>query len=446
MASQQLVVRVVDGTSVIESVRRTVRLTPEGYAGVVYAGAVYPVLVDDVVDIGGASWEMEDCNRFLFAGAAVPYAPRAGDAVSPQQFAGFHGEWSIETGSFGHYVVFNASERLATAVVDALEAGGLAVQRWDVSHRPASNGKFYDWFARLRFRGSHDEAVSRVSAVFSPVLATPSVESLVAPADNRLEDLAAQVEGLLDLTGELRERLNASESEVALFARRLASVTEREVSLSGELDRALAHQKSLHDQISELSRDPEQTADAKAFLAMQSETEELLELALTENSDLSNNIGTLHDRVDRGDARIFALEATVVNLKSRLGELAQQEGERRRVDAVHLAPRRGLLGFLDTAFARLNFVLDGDEVLANVDAPASLLRSLVQIDMGEMVGKDLEGLRGWREVSKLGTGVAGSESMGRIYYKPDGERVLVSVHVKQDDKEQRRHIERLRSI
>ena len=36
--------------------------------------------------------------------------------------------------------------------------------------------------------------------------------------------------------------------------------------------------------------------------------------------------------------------------------------------------------------------------------------------------------------------------MGRIYYKPDGNRVLVSVHVKQDDKEQRRHIERLRSV
>ena len=27
--------------------------------------------------------------------------------------------------------------------------------------------------------------------------------------------------------------------------------------------------------------------------------------------------------------------------------------------------------------------------------------------------------------------------MGRIYYKPGGNRVLVSVHVKQDDKEQR---------
>lgn len=75
-----------------------------------------------------------------------------------------------------------------------------------------------------------------------------------------------------------------------------------------------------------------------------------------------------------------------------------------------------------------------------------MIRCLVQIDMGEIVGKDLEGMRGWREVSRLATGIAGSEDMGRIYYKPDGNRVLVSVHVKQDDKEQRRHIERLRSV
>ena len=101
---------------------------------------------------------------------------------------------------------------------------------------------------------------------------------------------------------------------------------------------------------------------------------------------------------------------------------------------------------MDNAFLRLTFVLDSVEVLANLDAPASVLRVLTQIDMGVLLGKDLEGFRGWREVSKLATGIAGSEDMGRIYYKPDGSQVLVSVHVKQDEKEQRRHIERLRLV
>ena len=44
---------------------------------------------------------------------------------------------------------------------------GLSIQRWDVSHRPASDGKFYDWFARLRFKGTHDEVMSLVGSVFS---------------------------------------------------------------------------------------------------------------------------------------------------------------------------------------------------------------------------------------------------------------------------------------
>jgi hypothetical protein len=54
-------------------------------------------------------------------------------------------------------------------------------------------------------------------------------------------------------------------------------------------------------------------------------------------------------------------------------------------------------------------------------------------------------MRGWFEVKNLATGIAGSQRLGRIYYKPDGQRVLVSVHIKQDEKQQRRHIERLRA-
>jgi hypothetical protein len=63
----------------------------------------------------------------------------------------------------------------------------------------------------------------------------------------------------------------------------------------------------------------------------------------------------------------------------------------------------------------LEFVLDSFEVIADLEAAASIIRTLVQIDMGENVGRDLEGLRGWREVSKLATGTADRGGMGRIY-------------------------------
>lgn len=101
--------------------------------------------------------------------------------------------------------------------------------------------------------------------------------------------------------------------------------------------------------------------------------------------------------------------------------------------------------FLPQAFSRLEFVLDSVDVIANLESPASTMRALMEIDLGRLVGKDLEGMRGWYEVAKVATGIAGSERLGRIYYKPDGHRVLVSVHIKQDEKQQKRHIERLRS-
>ncbi|WP_428342360.1 hypothetical protein [Mycobacterium sp.] len=446
MAAQQTVVRVVDGAlTVDEAIRRPVRLTPDGYAGVVYAGAVYPLFADNFVDISGPSWEVEDCNRFLLAGTAIPYAAR--QAV-PQQFAGFDGEWNVETNQFGHYVVFNASERVASGVVDALEIAGLSVQRWDVSHRPASDDKFYDWFARVRFKGTHAEVMSLVDNAFS----RPAAADVMAPVVSRpaaptpLEDLEAQVERLLEQVVGLRERLDASESQAALLQERLTAATSRESKLSGDLDRALEHQKSLHDQIAELSRAPEQSADTKALLAQQSETEELLEFAFAENAELRDQLSAFRERTEQGDSRILTLESTILGLQGRLEELGEQERERRRTTTARIAPRRGVSGFLDSVFARLTFVLDSVEVLANLEAPTAVMRSLVQIDMGEVVGKDLESARGWREVSKLATGIPGSEDMGRIYYKPDGKRVLVSVDIKQNDKQQRRHIERLRSF
>ena len=136
------------------------RLTPDGFASVASAARCTPFSPDNLVDIAGSSWEIEDCNRFLFAGAAIPYAPRPGQMTPEPGFDGFSGEWDVETNRFGHYVVFNASERIAGQLVDALEAAGLSVQRWDVSHRTASDGRFYDWFARLRFKGSRDECVA----------------------------------------------------------------------------------------------------------------------------------------------------------------------------------------------------------------------------------------------------------------------------------------------
>jgi len=424
-------------------------LTPDGYAAVAYAGAVYPLFADCQVDVAGPSWEMSDCKRFLFSGIEIPYAPKESQPAS--LFRGFDGEWTLETNSFGHYVVFNAPERVATELVDAMESAGVAIQRWDVSHRPSSDGKFYDWFARLRFKGANAQAFSMVQSVFSPdqVALAESQSAVVAPlhpVPTRLEELEAQVEQLLGQVADLRERLSAAEAESSMLREHLVASNSRESKLSGDLDRALDHQKSLHNQIAELGKSTDQSAATKVLLAQQSETEQFLELALAENAALRHDLTAARGRGEEAESRIIILEATVLGMQQHLDEIVELERERRRASQTRRAPRLGVVGFLDTAFARLVFVLDSVEVIADLEAPASIVRTLVQIDMGENLGKDLESLRGWREVSKLATGISDSGSMGRIYYKPDGNRVLVNVHVKRDDKEQRRHLEKLRAV
>ena len=259
---------------------------------------------------------------------------------------------------FGHYVVFNASERIAGHLVDALEAAGLSVQRWDVSHRQASDGRFYDWFARLRFKGSRDECVARVSAAFSATRTVSPVEEAPQPTVERLEQLEAQAERLLDQVMQLRERLVASEEESAQLRVKLHNATAPETQLTGALDRALAYQKSLHEELDALRDSAQHAPETSALLAQQSETEELMELALAENADLRQQIATMLQRSDQGDARIRTLEATVIESQERLEEVSEQERERHRSAAARLAPRIGVSGFLDTAFARLTFVLD----------------------------------------------------------------------------------------
>lgn len=450
MPAQQVVVRVVNGDSTVEeAIRRPVRLTPDGYAGVAYGGAVYPLFAECPVDIAGPSWELADCARFILVGAEIPYAPR--ESQPSPRFRGFDGEWSLETNSFGHHVVFNAPERVATEVVDAMESAGVSIQRWDVSHRPASDGKFYDWFARLRFKGTRAEAYSLVRSVFSPLQvagadAEADVFTPLPVAPTRLEELEAHVEQLLGQVADLRERVAAGAAELSQVRERLTAAKSRESKLSEDLDRALDHQRSLHDQIAELRRSTDDTTAVKVLLAQQSETEEFLEFALAENAELRQELTETRMQKEDAQAQIITLQSNLLGTQQQLDEVNELERERRRVSRTWRAPRRGVVGFLDMAFARLEFVLDSVEVIANLEAPASVIRALVQIDMGENLGKDLEGIRGWREVSKLATGNSDRGGMGRIYYKPDGGRVLVNVHVKQDEKEQRRHIERLRAV
>lgn len=293
---------------------------------------------------------LRTANRFLLAGAPVPYTQGTDDQLSNPTFGGFHGEWTVETNRFGHYVVFNASERAASLAVDSLRlraspcsGGTSAIAR----QRTASST------TGSRGCASRDRTATKlvlVSGVFAPLAPDAPLAATAAPSPTRLEELEAQVERLTDLTVGLREQLEASQRELTLLRQRLLTSADQESKLSVDLERARAHQKSLQAQIGLMSQLPRHAADMKAVLAKQSESEELLELALAENADLVRSLARLRDHADRDEARILTLEATVLGLSSRLEELGEQERERRRTFAARVAPRRGVSGFLDSAF------------------------------------------------------------------------------------------------
>ncbi|OBB71562.1 hypothetical protein A5759_20515 [Mycobacterium sp. 852014-52144_SCH5372336] len=138
------------------------RLMPDGYAGVVYNGAVYPLCEGNYIDISDEPTDKDDCDRFLAAYSDVPYWPETSlDDLSESGHLGIE-DWYLESNQFGHYLVFDASEDAARRLVDAVESHGLGVRRWDESSRPADNGQFYDWFIRLGFTGSREECLHLV--------------------------------------------------------------------------------------------------------------------------------------------------------------------------------------------------------------------------------------------------------------------------------------------
>jgi hypothetical protein len=147
MASKKVDVAVYDGARrAARLTARGVRLMPDGYAGVVYNGAVYPLYEGNYIDISGESVDKDNCDRFVAAYSDIPYWPEIRpDDLSDSGYLGIE-DWYLESNQFGHYLVFDASEDAARRLVDAVESCGLGVRRWDESSRPADNGHFYDWF------------------------------------------------------------------------------------------------------------------------------------------------------------------------------------------------------------------------------------------------------------------------------------------------------------
>ena len=223
---------------------RPLRAHPAGHIGVVFGGQVMPVYEhrsDSLsIDLSDEGHPPEDC----------PFWPDRKEQVFADQSlvlaSSTELEWYMESNSFGHYVVLDGSKQLLNKVLNGLEQVGLGVIRVGASTRKADNGHHYDWFIRLDFNGSREEALSLArdgialsNLSFDPQKVTDPDHSIV------LKDLVS------DLIAAKLEDAGLTSSEPSVIIRWLSQLNheiledaEEEISnLQEELENSLRNEE-----------------------------------------------------------------------------------------------------------------------------------------------------------------------------------------------------------
>lgn len=482
MASQQVVVEVHNGGKVVDGpFSRPVRLLPDGAAGVVYGGDVYPLYKDGRIDLADESVDKWSCPSFVLAGQAVPYArsrkPKGKSRLKIR-------DWYLESNKFGHYLVFDAAETTAAAVADLMGECGLGVRRWDASTRPAEDGVQYDWFIRLEFTGSREECLERVRAALSvangkkktkaaaTLAAAPQAHA--APALNAATELAVHRAVIDELTASLKE---AERQRVAAVRRadesaRQAADAEERVALAhatgqdaaSRLDESRKTQKKLRSELlktrkeltdarlqpSDIRADGDVAALREENARVRAEVDDALQAFIDADSRsvlLSDEVAVLTSRVGEEQQRRAALEAQLSDAFQQLQETQTESREAATAAAARSGRRReSVESFLEKLLPRLRLDPDSVETLLGFPKPLAALKLLVRLhDNDDSLPKERLKESAFFELADVHTGESGDSRMGRIYYAvDDAGLVQARIHRKKNEREQQRFIKSLR--
>lgn len=490
MGSQQVAVRVYDGARLVDGpLDRPVRILPNGFAGVVYAGEVYPLHPDDRIDLHDTTFQKHACSGFVTSGQGVPYAPVDSSARKPHSggdpLLGEH-DWYLEANRFGNYLVFDGDEHLAEQIVARLEGSRLGVRRWDASHRPANDGRHYDWFVRLGSEADRDTCLRELRPI---LIGTESSPAPTAPLEGLPEDLRRsvvdaltkslaavretttlkqQVSVLLDEKEDLTRRLQHLQLESAHVARDLQRRYEAQLEETEALRRdhaalvethrqRLARLQATHDR---RLRDLEQqlasnVAPAKAP-SSSVDIDELVREGVSYLDQLEQAQEALSERgreVQLLRAEREALANSEARLKTdlreaegRLREIVREADERQTVQRARGGRRRSLDVFFEKMLRRCELDEESMDELLKFDRIDKVIGLILRVDAKDPhldnSIKDVNGYSGWREISGITTGGAGGRARGRLYFKEHAGGVTVVVHLKEDNKEQSRFLAR----
>jgi len=347
MGSAKVDVRVMSqGRELDVATSRPVRLIGSELAGVVYAGAVFPLRQGNVIDLSDESYTKESCNAFVEDLQPIPYALE--DQASEPEWVGLDDDaWYVETNKWGHYVVFDASEEDAEEVAAVLDQG-LGLIRWDASHRVADNGRRYDWFARLSVSPDldHDSVVAMVRPVLasSESVALTGYEVVVDDLDEPLRSAFRMVwargsrldeenEWLKSHAHELHDSAQAITTELDGLRVDHAEVQRDLMRLRAQADRSLGRISGLveeakraatrHDR--ELSAAASENADLAIRLLQAQSTAQ----ATNDGADVERRIADANDNWAAAEA---AHQGAVAQLQAARSEAARASEERDRYE------------------------------------------------------------------------------------------------------------------
>lgn len=412
------------------------------------------------------------------------------DADSAPRTGHLHiGRWNVENNRFGNYLVFDADEDVAQQVAELMERTGLGVIRWDASYRPAADGYHYDWFIRLEFAGTREEAFSRIEHALAETAGPPaSLELRNVVSDEILERLQAKIASRdLEITrlATIVEGLFATVHEWQSAHHEL---TSRASKLDGELSKSQAAVRDLRRQLNEEKRirvEVEAASTNLAVLADELRTEGSSALSveisrIQEDADariaraeedrrIAEELGeeaeetAARDRslllevqaeLSARDVEISRLKGEKEILESQIIEVSGAVAEKEKASQLDklrrsLSGRTSADGFAVSILPRLTFHDDGLETLVSLKDPSKVFDMLFRLNAGESVPAEIfrgaanktlrvSEVKGHFHIGDEGRG----SDLGRIYYVRDGDQFFVYVHRKKNDREQEQTIER----
>ncbi len=342
--------------------------------------------------------------------------------------------WRYDNTGYYAYVLFDGDAGLRDEVVGKLKDVGVFVQLRGRSHRPADNGKRYDWFLRVVELVDGEPRHPRRHVVASVFAQIPGLQS----------DEPEEFLHLLDRVGKLEDDLKSERRLSLRFYNQLARAQGETKELLRRVEVSTAEAGVLREERHALAQRLDRIGSENE--AARGEVERLYGLLSEKDEQIGrkeDEIGALFSEAENIEVRAneyrAELEAKEEKLKAAQIEL---DGLRRSamsqqsvVNTSRRSSRRDedLIGeMLEQLLPNLRFLNRKRSVstlLKEVKSPAGALKLLQRLnaDPGSLKSRPFRSALQWRE-EHYNTGM---DDLGRLYYRDTGDEHIrkYEVHV-----------------